>query len=777
MCATSRTETVSFLAFQRWSLTLATRLRTTADELTLDQVPQACAGTGDPRLTLTLAMVMGPLIAAANEHEGGAYSVPPWLSATVERPPSALLPLLSWVNAELAAPTFAAYRKGLRRQHRTTQPGAYILEHLLTALNPRDRVRANMYATPPAVAQWMINHALQELSLQERESAIVCDPAAGSAAILQLALTHPTLSATQIYGIELDPAAHAASTAVLGIQREFVQTQLILADALSAPLEEHVHAASRGPVVLLANPPFVGTAPLTRPITAELSNPALSYRPIGDEKFAKNPKWLNTLSLQFLQWMQRACLAVAARGNKPVMAVATHRALIEQPTFAAVRRSLEVGFDRVHVLDLHGTARQGLKSPNGERDQNVFEIQQGICLLLATVASTDPSDKHRATVSRADLWGTRAEKLTALSEDKVAFEPVAAGGESWRTGLTLTQNSRWQEGFLLSDAYTVLCPAPITGRDRLVFCRSEHEAHERIALLAGAEITDDAIRQQFLSESDEISIPALRDAARLGELRVTPWAYRAFDERFAIEHPLLLHRPRDPRVMDALRTRNTLAIVTRRQSPPERPWNYLLVVDKPACDGVLRADPQGTEVLVVRDIIQNNTLTNNANSQWIAQLSARIGQPVSEPHAFAYCVGVLADESYRQTMQHELTQSLPRVRWPGSAAEFATMVASGERIIAVHTAKILAMYNPKVVIEGWDPAKRIAIVHWNDALERIELGDGMFVANISEAMWRWTIGARRPCARWLQDRIGTPLTATETDAFSLICVRIAKLIE
>ena len=41
-------------------------------------------------------------------------------------------------------------------------------------------------------------------------------------------------------------------------------------------------------------------------------------------------------------------------------------------------------FDEVHILDLQGNAKKKERAPDGSKDENVFDIQQGVavCLLV-----------------------------------------------------------------------------------------------------------------------------------------------------------------------------------------------------------------------------------------------------------------------------------------------------------------------------------------------------------------------------------------------------------
>ena len=59
-------------------------------------------------------------------------------------------------------------------------------------------------------------------------------------------------------------------------------------------------------------------------------------------------------------------------------------------------------FSEIFILNLHGRSKPAEAGPNGSGNENVFDIQQGVAILLAV---RKPGHKGSATVRYADLWG------------------------------------------------------------------------------------------------------------------------------------------------------------------------------------------------------------------------------------------------------------------------------------------------------------------------------------------------------------------------------------
>jgi predicted helicase len=66
-----------------------------------------------------------------------------------------------------------------------------------------------------------------------------------------------------------------------------------------------------------------------------------------------------------------------------VVAFITNHAYLDNPTFRGMRARLLRTFQRLYIVNLHGNARRKERAPNGSPDENLFDIQQGVAILIA----------------------------------------------------------------------------------------------------------------------------------------------------------------------------------------------------------------------------------------------------------------------------------------------------------------------------------------------------------------------------------------------------------
>ena len=108
----------------------------------------------------------------------------------------------------------------------------------------------------------------------------------------------------------------------------------------------------------------------------------LDGKPLGE----KNPKWLQDDYVKFLRFAQ---WKIEQTGHGLVGMITNH-SYLDNPTFRGMRASLMATFDEIYVLDLHGNSLKRETTPDGGKDENVFDIRQGVA--IAFFVSYDKAD-------------------------------------------------------------------------------------------------------------------------------------------------------------------------------------------------------------------------------------------------------------------------------------------------------------------------------------------------------------------------------------------------
>ncbi|WP_152615892.1 type ISP restriction/modification enzyme [Helicobacter pylori] len=123
----------------------------------------------------------------------------------------------------------------------------------------------------------------------------------------------------------------------------------------------------------------------------------------------RNPKWLLDDYVKFMRFAQNK---IESLGHG-LFGFISNNAFLDNPTFRGLRRSLLECYDELYILNLHGNARKKEETPQGTKDENVFNIMQGVSINLFV-------KKVQATKQKIfyyDVYGERAEKYAFLAQN------------------------------------------------------------------------------------------------------------------------------------------------------------------------------------------------------------------------------------------------------------------------------------------------------------------------------------------------------------------------
>lgn len=129
-----------------------------------------------------------------------------------------------------------------------------------------------------------------------------------------------------------------------------------------------------------------------------------SYKPIDE-------KTLNSLSDDYIKFIAFAHKKIKDAG-RGVIGTITNNSFLKGITHRKMRGELLKDFNQIYIIDLHGNARIGEKTPEGTADENAFDIMQGVSIMLLVKTNDDATE---ATVKHLDLFGKRADKFKTLA--------------------------------------------------------------------------------------------------------------------------------------------------------------------------------------------------------------------------------------------------------------------------------------------------------------------------------------------------------------------------
>ena len=216
-------------------------------------------------------------------------------------------------------------------------------------------------------------------------------------------------------------------------------------------------------------------------------------QPLGDI----NSKVLQSDYVKFIRWAQWRI----DKNGEGVIGYIVNNSFLDGPTFRGMRQSLLEGFNTIYLLNLHGSSRITEVVPEAVRDENVFDISQGVCILLCVKESDNPTS---AKTYYADLWGPREEKYNTLSETDVRstewYELQPISPYYLLVPQAAELRSEYELGWETTDIFQIDSVGIVTGRDKFTLHWTAKKLRETVDNFVS--LSEDDARKKYQLPKD-----------------------------------------------------------------------------------------------------------------------------------------------------------------------------------------------------------------------------------------------------------------------------------
>ena len=193
----------------------------------------------------------------------------------------------------------------------------------------------------------------------------------------------------------------------------------------------------------------------------------------------KNPKWLLDDYVKFIRFAESKI--ESQEGG--IFAFISNNSFLDNPTFRGMRYHLMQSFDTLYILDLHGNTRKKELSPDGSKDENVFDIMQGVSINIFMKNRNSPLGNHTESkepscqIYHYDLYGKRKDKYNFLYDNSLDSIPWNRLNPKPPFFLFIPQNENLREeydkGISVKDMFRISGVGICSKRDNIVFHNSK----------------------------------------------------------------------------------------------------------------------------------------------------------------------------------------------------------------------------------------------------------------------------------------------------------------
>jgi len=427
--------------------------------------------------------------------------------------------------------------------------------------------------------------------------------------------------------------------------------------AISREVEAAQRVKDRDILVIVGNPPYSGHLKNKGPwISAQIGGYkyTVERRPdlnasdgLGPEERVplgeRNPKWLNDDYVKFIRFAQLKMDAV----KEGVVGVITNHSWLDNPTFRGMRQSLMRSFDQIYVLDLHGNAKKKERTPDGGKDENVFDIEQGVAISLFV-----KKPGLERGVWRGDLWGKQLGKYQAAAQGTLHSTEWTKLAPSNPFYLFAHQDASIRDEYNASWRLPEMFPTNVLGfqthRDAFAVSFTEAEMKGKLADLADVRLSDDELAHRYgLKSNRDWNFLETRSAARHGQVTAPQLvAYRPFDSRWSEFSGLTMDYPRRE-LMDHVAGRKNLCLLVPRQIGTPT-WQHAFLASTPAESCVVSSSTKSQNyVLPIWVYASEGKPEENLSSDFRAFMDSRYDHHYSPEEILGYIYAVLNAPTYR----------------------------------------------------------------------------------------------------------------------------------
>jgi len=747
---------------------------------------------------------------------------------------SALPSNLTWIFDEILEVLNSADLKTIfeemdKRGKKDRDPFSHFYEDFLRIYDPEKRERRGVYYTPRPVVnyivksvEWVIrNNFGKQLGFADDDVTIL-DPAIGTGTFLWLVYLRTlgelknkglgglieSKTKNQIlknfFGLEIliTPyiIAHLKLAMVLQSWRyelgEGERIQVYLTNSLDqgeehgfAPFMREINEERRvahnlvmkKPILaIIGNPPYSGhSANKGKWIDNLLKNGYTRadgtqdegyYKVDGEPLGERNSKWLQDDYVKFLRFAQWK----VDKSGKGVVGFITSNSYLNNPTFRGMRQSLLDSYERIYILNLHGSVKKKEKTPEGNKDENVFDIQQGTAIAIFV---KNPEIKDRR-VYYADLFGLYEEKYRWLDRNDIfSTEWIALNPKSpsyFLVPSNIQLEGEYNSFLKITDIFSQNVLGFQTHRDHFAIDINKNELHDRILSLLMEQSSDETLKQKYnIVDNRDWQLHEARQEIKKDsnwKNAIIQCLYRPFDDRWCYFSTVAMDYPRSLLLNNVAGKENLCLGIGRQGLAVQDPlWSLVTISEKPIDANIFRRG--GVNIFPLYLYSEENKITLkklNLNGQFLEYIETKYGVVcgikdesgtknfLKSENIIYYIYAILHSIKYRTMFRDFFETEPPRIPFPNEYSTFKNVSKLGEELVNLHLLKKQLPPTIKYEISGSNVVNSIKY-----ADEKVFINKTQYFDGVPENVWKFFIGGYVVLDKWLKERKNRELAVQE----------------
>ena len=495
-------------------------------------------------------------------------------------------------------------------------------------------------------------------------------------------------------------------------------------------------------MVMIGNPPYS---------ISSQNNGKWITNLVADYKKDLNERNIQPLSDDYIKFIRLGQEYVEKNGEG-ILAYISNNSFIDGIIHRQMRKELMRAFDKIYILDLHGNTRKKEVAPDGSKDENVFDIMQGVSINIFCKNGTPSKDACK--VYHYDLFGNRESKYDFLNcHDLKDIEWKELQPQKpcyFFVYKDFSVKEEYEKGFKIDELMTINCIGVATGNDNYLINMSKEKLSSTIP-----DVNPDLIMN---------------------------YAYRPFDKRYIYYDTKLVQRAREL-VMKNMKKENISLLCTSQNR--QLSSMYFSVSQDISDRHYLDSSSDSMSVFPLYIYMENMGQEErivNFNKELYDKIAKGLNylpcyddnvlvDPISDYNGvlypqdlFDYIYAVLHSPSYRERYKEFLKIDFPRIPYPTDWEKFRDLSELGEELRQLHLMENMpSKLGVSFPVSG---TLQVDCNRWEN--NRVYINSEQYFEGVPESAWNFYIGGYQPAQKWLKDRKGMTLSFEDVKHYKQI---------
>ena len=567
-------------------------------------------------------------------------------------------------------------------------------------------------------------------------------------------------------------------------------------------------------LIITGNPPYSGASANKGIFEEEIRSKykdSLEKEPLaiirnGKIEKEKNPKWLLDDYVKFIRFAE---MKLNKQKEGGIFGFISNNSFLDNPTFRGMRYSLLKSFDKIYILDLHGNVRKKEISPDGSKDENVFDIMQGVSINIfiknaknqnnnvavahcvngskkSAQGVTTPcysENKALAKVYHYDLFGKREDKYKFLFDnnlDNIEWKELKFEAPFF---LFIPQNeiikSEYDRGISVKDMFRISGVGICTKRDDIVF-QNDKEKLKNLLNDFASKSKEELYKLYDIGKDSggwklDWAINAVKENKDNLDKFIIKCHYRPFDFRWTYYvniHCGFMARPVYDIFEHFFNNKNNIGLVCDRGTKLQDISNIfisdklidlhlvgsgsyifpLYIYDTENVRKILREENEEVGGMF-EDIkhFENKVRIENFTPKFRKYINEKYGE-IKPEEILGYIYAILFHKEYRKKYLDFLKIDFPKIPFVGSKDYFLKFAKLGEELYNLHLGnlKIQKEVGEPMFKDNQNKNEKIVKAIYNENEKDLFVNESLYFKNVDKEVWEYKIGGYQVLDKYLK---------------------------